>query len=218
MANYLVPRVASPPALDGRGLDGVWASLPPVGPFGLHDGTPARQATWARLGYDATHLYVAFDCVDDDIWGSYRQRDEPVYDEEVVEVFLDFAGLGTEYAEVEVSPHNVVLDGVNRWLDGRHEWDPSWSCAGLQTAVTVRGVLDDLSHLDQGWSATLALPFAGLEVAVPAPGDRWRANLYRIDRDRRRQVDEFQAWCATQDVGASPFYNVPARFGTLVFG
>lgn len=81
-------------------------------PFILVDGSgPALQQTMARLGYDADCLYVRFDCEDHDIWGTYRERDEPLYDEEVVELFISpGAETPTEYFEFEISPNGVFFD------------------------------------------------------------------------------------------------------------
>ncbi len=217
MAVYPVRFLPTAPPLDGVGRAGSWSSLPDLGPFVRHDGAPARLATHARLGYDEQRLYVAFHCLDDDVWGTFRNRDDPIYDEEVVEVFLDPAGTGARYFEIEVSPHNVVLDGVNTWADGELTWDARWDCAELVTAVACEAALDRPETVDTWWSATLAIPFASLGQEQPAPGRRWRANLYRIDRPRRGEPEEYQAWQPTQEPGRDPMYNVPARFGTIEF-
>ena len=66
-----------------------WNDLPALPPFILADGRgPARQQTVTRVCYDALGLYVRFDCDDGAIWGTYTRRDDPIYDEEVVEVFI----------------------------------------------------------------------------------------------------------------------------------
>ncbi len=218
MQQIYVPRVAVAPPLDGVGRTGSWAAAAALPRFVLHDGQPTRQATTARLCYDEAALYVAFEVADDDIWGTYRERNSPIYDEEVVEIFLDLTGEGECVFEFEVSPHNVVLDGVNLRQGRKFDWDDTWSCDGLVTAVAVDGQLDDVSTRDTGWTVTLAIPFAGLGRQTPVPGERWRANLFRIERSRRGEGDEYQAWCATQDAGAAPLYCVPERFGWLVFG
>jgi hypothetical protein len=60
----------------------------------LADGSgPAEQQTVARVCYDSRALYVRFDCDDRDIWGTFYRRDQPIYAEEVVELFI---GVGEE--------------------------------------------------------------------------------------------------------------------------
>ncbi|NUP99590.1 MAG: carbohydrate-binding family 9-like protein [Armatimonadetes bacterium] len=216
MERLKVPRCHTPPPLDGR-LSGVWLAGAEVRPLPQHDGRPAIQETAVRLVYDSHHLYVAFRCHDNDIWGTLHERDDPIYDEEVVEVFLDPEGAGRRYFEIEVSPHNVVLDGINTWDNGELRWDDSWDCAGLRTAVAMDGDAGPELTADRWWSATLAIPFDALGLAAPRAGEAWRANLYRIERSRRTG-EEFQAWRPTQQPGEPPMYNVPARFGWLEFG
>ena len=64
-----------------------WEGVPALPPFVLADGSkPAIQQTVARVCYDEDALYVRFDCQDRDIWATSTQRDDPIYDEEVVEV------------------------------------------------------------------------------------------------------------------------------------
>jgi hypothetical protein len=59
--------------------------------------------------------------------------------------------------------------------------DTGWDCEGLLSAVKVKGDIEDGSRPDQGWSVEVAIPFAGMGVAAPAIGTRWRGNFYHID-------------------------------------
>jgi len=217
MERLFVKFLSSPPPIDGTGKDGTWHDATRLGPLKRHDGEPAAQATRVLLGYDERHLYIAFQCVDDDIWGTYREDGHPLYNEEVVEAFLDPSGTGQRYFEIEVSPHNATLTGRNVWQDGQVQFEDAWDCAGLVTRVTVDGTLDDSSDEDHGWAVTMAIPLDSLGVTAVGPGDVWRANFYRIDRSRRGRSDEFQAWAPTQSAGQAPDFNVPSRFGRLEF-
>ena len=83
-----------------------WDEIPALPPFQLADGSgPAAQQTRVRLCWDDLALHVRFDCEDRDAWGTFRQRNDPIYQEEAVEVFL---APGEEdpvrYFELEVSP------------------------------------------------------------------------------------------------------------------
>ena len=53
---------------------------------------------------------MGFRAEDPDIWGTYTNRDDPLWDEEVVEVFLDDDCDEWSFLEFEVSPNNVVVD------------------------------------------------------------------------------------------------------------
>ena len=57
--------------------------------------------------------------------------------------------------------------------------------AGLQSAVSVDGTVNDPRDVDRGWSVELALPWRvlGEQARRPVPprdGDRWRVNFSRV--------------------------------------
>ena len=149
------------------------------------------------------------------------RKDEHIWNEEVVEIFLDPAGSGLGYAELEVNPVNVVCDLVVRTPWPKVDSDPAWDLYGLQTAVVPwRG---EGSGPD-GWSALAVVPwpaFASLPSKAPhlppQGGDEWRFNVYRIKRPNGpSKPDEgavYHAWSPTK----SPSFHVPAAFGVFAF-
>ncbi|HSP79172.1 MAG TPA: carbohydrate-binding family 9-like protein, partial [Myxococcaceae bacterium] len=184
----------------------------PVVLRGSFDGRPVALRTEARLAYDDAHLYIAFDVEDPDMWGTLRERDAPIYEQEVVEVFLDANADGRTYNELQVSPHNVTFDAY--FPARRQGMDLGWD-SGMVTAVKVRGTLDDPTDRDEGWRAELRIPLARLAEVPhlpPRKGDRWRFNLYRLEHLERRQV-EGQAF---SPLFVGDFHALP-RFGWLVF-
>jgi hypothetical protein len=186
-----------------------WGDVPALPPFRLaENGALAEQQTVARVCYDAWGLYVRFDCADRDIWGTFTRRDEPIYDEEVVEVFLSpGSDTPTRYYEFEVSPNGVLLDAlIDNPTSRRADLgvDFGWDCDGLRW----HAVRDDAASQ---WWAALAIPWA----AVAPPGERpamWRANFYRIERPRDA-APEYSCWSPTMTNPAD--FHKPAFFGTL---
>ncbi len=186
-----------------------WADIPALPPFILADGSgPAQQQTTARVCYDAEALYLHYDCDDRDIWGTYTQRDEPIYDEEVVEIFF---GPGpadlVRYFEFQVSPNGVLFDAkIYNPTSQRPELevDFSWNCPGIRWQA---GRNDAANH----WWAVMVIPWA----AVATPGGLpklWRANLYRIERPRDAGP-EYSCWSPTMTEPAD--FHKPAYFGVL---
>ena len=205
-------RTATPPRLDGVLDDATWRGATPLTLVDSLDGRPAPLRTTARLAWDDDALYVAFECEDPDVWGTFSKRDEPLYTQEVVEIFLDADADGRTYDEIEVSPHNVVFDAY--FPARRQGMDLSWD-SGLQSAVRVSGTLDDASDRDQGWTVEMRIPFARLHAVPhlpPRPGDRWRFNLYRLELPDRKQV-QGQAF---SPLFVGDFHAVD-RFAWLVF-
>jgi len=215
---YYCRRAIGPIVIDGALDEPAWSAVSPLPPLQLSHGRGMpRLATEVRACWDDTALYVAFSCKDTDIWSEYERRDDPLYDQEVVEIFLSPTGDLRHYFEIEISPANVLFDAkvFNPDLDRRTMLvDRGWDAPGLRSAVRVSGTLNRRDDVDVGWIAEIAIPFADLGLAgPPAPGTVWRANFYRIERG---EVEEYSAWSPT---GRDPAdFHVPRCFGELVFG
>jgi hypothetical protein len=189
-----------------------WDASMPLPPFTLADGSgPAIQQTAAHTCYNTHALFVRFDCDDRDIWGISTRRDDPIYDEEVVEVFIG-PGEATlvDYYEFEVSPNGVLLDlAVYNPTSQRAQLqtDFAWDCPGLRWAA---GRDDALNH----WWAVFAIPWSSIGAPDELP-KLWRANFYRIERPRDSEP-EFSCWSATMTNPAD--YHKPSYFGYLELG
>lgn len=176
---YGVGRTVDPIRVDGRLDEATWALAPRVGEMRLIHQPSRRPAfpTEAAMTWDDTHLYVAFACTDAAPWARHVNRDDRLWEEEVVEVFLDPDGDGRQYVEIEVSPTNVVVDLLIAAPRASGPNARQWNATGLQTAV---------ARHEAGWVVEMAIPWASLGdagvKAAPAPGDEWRVGLYRIKR------------------------------------
>ena len=216
MHTYCCRHVDRALELTGTITDPAWELADPVQLVLTADGSTARQPTTVRLLWSDEHLYVAFHCVDTDVWGTFRNRDDNICSEEVVEVFIDPRARGRSYIEIEVSPHNVIYDLyiLNDPRFGRIRALKQWDCLGLMTQVHVEGPIDTREDDNAYWACEMAIPHIEIHDAPnipPQPGDQWRVNLYRIDR--HKTGDEFQAWSPTGIVN----YHIPDRFGVLEF-
>ncbi len=181
---------------------------------------PAAYRTSFRAMWHAEGLAIRFDATDDRPWHTFTRRDDPIWREEAVEIFLDPAGTGLAYAEIEISPGNVVCD-----LRVHEPWpsldsDAGWDWAGLVSRV-VPG--------DAGpgcWTALGWLPWDGLRSLSPGAaarvpprtGDAWRFNVCRIKRPGGSADPERDAVFAAWSVPEGPSFHVPSMFRGFVFG
>jgi hypothetical protein len=150
------------------------------------------------------------------------KRDEHLWDEEVVEIFLSPDGSGRDYYELEINPANVVCDlrMVSAWPNQKGDID--WNLDGLETRVHPR---KDGSGTTTGWTAAALLPWSGLRrlpstrtVAVPPkPGDRWRFNVFRIERPGGPSAPEKDAVFAAWSPPSGPSFHDAGAFRDLVF-
>lgn len=209
-------KIDQPPKIDGLLTDPVWATVPTTTPFVIScSGEPAQYETLARLCWDDRNLYIAFYCEDPAIWGTLTKRDSAIFNEEVVEVFLQPDVEGAIYYEFEVSPRNVQFDAVicAATETGRYRGNSKWNCKGMKSAVFVEGTAAEKSDTDKFWQVEISIPFKGLERQAPQIDEVWRANLYRIESND--DAAEYQAWSPT--LTGKPNFHVPSRFGILVF-
>jgi hypothetical protein len=191
-------------------IENPWSIPPACTPVPLRratDGSTPRQSTSVAAYYDDDFLSVVFVADDDEIVATYREHDEPLWQEDVVEIFLAPTGL-TPYFEIEVNPLGTTFDaridspnGVRATMTT----DLAWSCTGLFAALRR----DDgrTSHV------VIRLPFAAFG-AFPKPGHEWRANFFRVDRSPAHG-DELSAWQPSLKTPAD--FHVAAVFGTLRF-
>ena len=221
-----VPRISTPPVVDGDLSDAIWDSAalldglqPPLDPV---PDAPALQRTSVRIAWEPTALYVAFACVDADVLCSgTMHRDDDLSREDAVEVFLDPVGDGRAFFEFQVAPDGTLFDAVHLYTatpetlgDGRirpdivrtdrwsmREWDlPGYEAAARRTP--------------DGWTAELRIPAAPLlrrlgrerlDIRV-AP----RAQFVRCDHDGPAFFQQYWSPC----IHGNP-HNSPARYGTL---
>ena len=162
---------------------------------------------------------MRFDVTDPSPWHTLVARDERLWTEEVVELFLDVGASGRSYAEVEWNPVNAVVD---LWIDrAEGRFDRGWNVAGLESRVHAR---KDAAGRTTGWSVVSVLPWGALAAKAPPGtalppqvGDRWRFNVYRIERpggpsDPEKGVLNF-AWAPT----GQHSFHVPEAFREIEF-
>lgn len=174
---------------------------------------PAYE-TFVQAAYDDMNLYIAFKCQDKDIHSSFTQRDEHLWKEEAVEVFIDTDEEPENYVELEVSPRNVLFDSYivdpqNIDVDATRKFN----LKNIKTGVAVAGSVNERQDTDQYWIVEMAIPLD--EIAKDFKPEqlraaRWRINFYRINHDA--SPIEYMSWSPTQGS-----FHKPERFGTIIF-
>lgn len=187
-----------------------WSEIPTLSPFRTHDNNQqAIHQTMTQVCHNQYALYVRFDCVDNDIWGTYTERDDPIYDEEVVELFIG-QGIAdpTHYYEFEISPNGVLFDAkIVNLTSVREQIEiiEDWNCQGIQW-------LTQRHDAKNKWEATLLIPWSSIASTQDSIPAIWRANFYRIERPRDAEA-EYSCWSPTMEEPVD--FHKPAYFGTL---
>jgi Carbohydrate-binding family 9 len=171
------------------------------------DGAKPRLNSTIVVYFDNDCFNVLFESEDDGIVATHRIHDAPLYEEDVVEMFLAPSTL-RQYFELEVNPLGTTFDAKIDSPDGVRSTmraDLGWTCAGLFAAIR---------KMPERLDTIVRVPFACLGVSRPNAGDEWRGNFFRIDRSPNRGT-EFMAWQPTMKNPAD--FHVAAAFGRIVF-
>ncbi len=214
--HYVIKRTPNPIFADGKLDEPAWQKCERIKFEEKNEGT-LEQATTAMMLWDDRFLYISFECDDSHIWSTLTQHDEALYNEEVVEVFIDADGDGDTYVEFEVNPLGALFDGYILNRSGRRDLILAWNSKLIRRGVQVAGTLNDPSDSDTGWTVEYAIPLEDIVTGPNTPpkaGDKWRLNLYRIDLPRGKGGgSEASAW---SPVSGRTFHD-PDRFGEVRF-
>ncbi len=191
---YVVESTAAP-VVDGKLDDAVWKQAAPLAMGTMTGRGRPSAATQALLLHHDGQLYLGFSMDEPDVDKLRRtvtKFDGPAYQDDSIEVFLSPRG-GSSWCQFIVGAAGALADSKDR----RGEWN-----SGARHKVAIG---------KNGWSVELAIPFAALGAGPQAP-KRWRGNFYRNRHAGPR--GENNAWSPTMRND----YDVPERFGVLVFG
>ncbi len=210
-ARIVIPALPEPGPIieiDGDLTDGGWALAVTADLNDAATGDAPERPTRLSLAWTPEYLFVAFACRDDGPTNArLTVRDANLWEEEVVEVFIDANDDQRTYYELEWNPLNTLFDAFVINHD-KHWLLRDWTMAGIQHAVK-RG--------KDGWAVEIAMPMAEFGEAAqlpPSVGDVWRANFYRIDRSPSATGREMTAWST---IGRYNFHASDA-FGYIEFG
>ena len=216
LVKYRVKKVVKPLVIDGNLNDSFWrkASRTPV--FVDPNGAgKVKHSTWAQMGYDDNHLYIAYRVNDTNIVSPYKNRDEDTWKHDVVEFFIDANGDKKDYVEIEVTPANVVFDAY--FHDFRKPDVPEakqFNLAGLRTSVKVVGSVNGDQGKDQYYTVEMAIPLISLPDWKPGTDPLTadvRVNMFRTEYVGEGQIS-YSAWAP-----AHGSFHKTEQFGQLTF-
>ena len=186
----VLKKAAVPIVIDGKADDAGWRGAAVQTSFTSAEGCPEMvDTTEAKLTWDDQFLYVFVASEDADVYSPFVDHDAHLWENDVVEVFIDADGNRRGYVELQVNPRNATFD--TWFVQGRPNRDDSFD-AGLQTQVIVKGTVDNRDDGDSGWDVEIAIPLAAakgkdpeMKINVPPRlGDTWHLNVVRVDKDR----------------------------------
>jgi hypothetical protein len=189
--HYVTYRSSQEIKIDGKALEKDWTNASYTRAFIDIEGVKEpKYRTQVKMLWDDRYLYVYAEMEEPHVWGNLKKHDAVIFYNNDFEVFIDPTNDGYNYSEIEVNALNTTWDlRLNKpYRFGGHAND-YYEIEGLQTAVHIRGSLNDASDIDTLWSVEMAIP---LEVILqrkrktlkhPKEGDHWRINFSRVQWD-----------------------------------
>ncbi len=210
--------------IDGKLDEDAWKTAANTGPFvDVATGDVNRSQELggsAKLLWDPAALYVGFDVRDTKIVGDFPpgSKDPHLWTQDTVEIMVDPDGDGDnrDYYEIQINPQNLVFDSrFDRYNEPKVEPNgpfghQDWS-ARVESAVQIRGTLNDDGDRDQGYVVEARIPwdaFDHAKQAPPRPGDTWRMNFYAM------QNNGGYAWSPILKQGN---FHKASRFGRVLW-
>ena len=218
LPSYTVTRTTAPIVIDGKLNEADWKRAEERTMVDAYTGgeTP-RKSTFGMLWND-TYLYVGVYFEDHDAWATYTEEDDPLWEEEVLELFIDADCDGNTYYEYEINPVNAKVDlFLHRCKSSIDTWQ-DWDFKHVKSAVYVEGDGKNAGTKDKYWTIEVAVPFEDLYEMPRVPpenGDMWRMNVYRIERDN--PIDKKEVFLAAFSPPYSGHFNATWMFGNIYF-
>jgi hypothetical protein len=199
----------------GDGSNPAWQAAAWVPLSKRGEGGPPYTARFKTLR-SKTGIYFLFDASDKKLTATFEEDFEDLWTEDVFEVFLWTDERSPIYFEYEISPLGRELPILVPNFDGKFlGWRP-WHYEGerkVRKATSTTGGPKASGAAIDGWRAEVFIPYALLEPlqnVPPAPGSRWRANVYRVDHDSGRPT----GWDWAR---VGPSFHEHKKFGTFAF-
>ncbi|MCB0282141.1 MAG: T9SS type A sorting domain-containing protein [Calditrichae bacterium] len=219
---YVVKKTLDAPVIDGKLDEAAWQNAALTESFVIYQTGAATQLnTQCKLLWDESYLYIGFICEDPDVWATLENRDDHLWNGEVVEILCDPDDDELNYFEVQVNPLGTLLDlFLNKAYYAGGTADLGLTFDSLKAGIWVEGTLNNQDDTDSLWQCEVALPFA--EIAFMAPtlhfppvdGEHWRILLTRYDYERSGdKTIEVSSWNQTDSRG----FHVPSKFGKIIF-
>ena len=188
--SYECPLSRMAPEVDGDLSDAAWEKAAWTADFidirGKGHAKP-RFRTRAKMLRTAEALFVAAELSEPHVWGTLREKNAVIYQDNDFEMFLDPDGDGLNYYEFEINALGTIWElTLDKPYNKGGTAELGTNLPGLKSAVKIQGTLGNPSDQDTGWTVEVAIPwkdlarYRGGAVSSPQPGEVWRINFSRV--------------------------------------
>ncbi len=164
-----IPRLTGQPVIDGKIDEEFWKSARVLKDFYQTqpgDNTPPSHPTELLIGYDSTHLYIAFRAFDEPgkVRATFAKRDA-IFEDDTVSVFLDTYNDRRKGYALVFNPYGIQADGIISASGGEDY--------SLDIVMESKGSLSE-----NGYMVEVAVPFKSLRYEA-GKGKLWGFHAFR---------------------------------------
>jgi hypothetical protein len=174
-----------PIQINGKADEPAWKNAQEIKDFSVYwQKRKPKTATTARLLWDDDNLYFTADMEDSDLYADIKGHNGMPWLNDVFELFFKPAEDKLTYYEFQVNAANAQLELFlpSRGAGGWQRFAPLTKF-GMESAVVLRGTLNNWEDKDEGWSVEGRIPWSAFKASGgrPKPGAKWRFALCRYD-------------------------------------
>lgn len=188
---YVCYKAPSKITIDGKLSKNEWDAIPWTSDFvdieGDKQPLPTLQ-TRAKMTYDNNGMYFAVLMEEPHVWGTIKEHDAVIYDDNDFEIFLNPSNDTHNYLEYEINALGTDWDlFLNKpYRDAGNIVLNNWEFAGMKKAVYVDGTLNNPKDTDKSWSVEFFIPWKSIYQVMrgkekPQEGDQLRINFSRVE-------------------------------------
>lgn len=176
-----IPRFETPPVIDGQLSDAAWQQAAVFGDFVQTqpgDNVPPSSPVEVMMGYDKSHLYIAFNVKQDrsTVRATVARRDN-IFNDDYVGMYLDTFNDGRQAYALFWNPLGIQADGT--FTEGRGE-DYS-----VDLVYESKGVLTP-----DGFTIEAAIPFKSLRY-LAGKDKQWRIHIFRRAKYNNNELNSW---------------------------
>ena len=181
---YICHVATGPIEIDGQLDESAWQKAPsislryPFRPTGAGD----LPKTTARLLWDESSIYLAWQAEDVDIWSYSDKNDDVLWKGDIVEFFLKPSKTDPLFYEINIAPNGAIYDAryPSRGAGGYQRFN-KWS-SQARIATHIDGTDDNWQDTDIGYIVEAAIPLQAFSASgVLKAGDIWTFGLFRCE-------------------------------------
>lgn len=176
-----LPKVETPPVIDGILNDEIWRTAAVFGDFlqtNPGDNVAPKHPMEFRMAYDSRHVYFAFDVKQDrnTVRATVSRRDN-IFNDDYIIMYIDTFNDQRQAYAIGLNPLGIQADGT--YTEGRGE-DYS-----VDIVMESKGVLTE-----DGFTIELAIPFKSLRYEAGS-NKNWGLHVFRRVKYNNNELDSW---------------------------